>query len=318
MLNNMKTLLGLLLLLAGFVFYLVNKNASDDSEAGGFWLPELQNDFISGLTEIEISKGNEVMSLQKKDKEWFVAGGFYADTAPMMSMLQALRSAETVEAKTSNPENFKQLSLADDDLKVTLKTGGEVLVSVHLGKKSSAPGASFARRAGEDQTWLVTAIDEVAFMSEDWALKTVMDHGAEDVARVQIDNGTDAVVEISRNATDGNWQLLNIPEGKQAKMDVPWIQLASGLSRFTIDQALPLELSEKVLKVTANYQLTDASFVEVKLYQHAADYYTTINTEKYAGWMFKVPSYKFDALNKSMLDFIEDATESVVSEDDNA
>ena len=311
MLNNMKALVGVVLILAGFVYFLVNSNAVNEPAGEGAWLlPQLQGDVTGQLTELQVAKGDEVLVLIKKGQDWYVKGGFYADTAPMMQLLQALRSAQKIEAKTSNPENFKQLELSDKDLKVTLKSTDKVLAAVHLGKKAITPGGSFARLAGDDQTWLVTVIEQVAFMTDEWQLKTIIDEKADNLVQVRIDNGSDDVLEIKRGATTGAWELINVPESKQAKVGSSLLSVASGLASFSIDAAMPLDLADKSLKVTANYTRTDASVIEVKLYQHAADYFVTLDLEKYQGWMFKVPSYKFDALNKSMAEFIEDKAES--------
>ncbi|WP_154224681.1 DUF4340 domain-containing protein [Marinicella rhabdoformis] len=314
MLNNMKTMLGLVLVLAGLVYYLVNKDSSNGATGEGAWLlPQLQGDVTGELTALKISKGEEHLVMIKKGQQWYVEGGFYADTAPMMQLLQALRAAEKIEAKTSNPENFKQLGLGDDDLKVTLMAGEKVLAAVHLGKKATAPGASFARLGGKDQTWLVTAIDQVAFMSDDWTLKTLIDESAEQVVQVRIDNGSAAVIEINRDPISGTWSLASLPEDKQVKVDAPLLSMASGLASFTIETAMPVDLADKALKISADYQLTTGESIAVKVYQHAADYFVTMNLDKYKNWMFKIPSYKFDALNKSMSDFIEDKVESTAT-----
>ena len=231
MLNNMKALVGVVLILLGFVYFLLNKDTSNVTTGEGAWLlPQLQGDVTGQLTELKIAKGDDQLVMVKKGQDWFVQGGFYADTAPMMQLLQALRSAEKIEAKTSNPENFKQLELSDDDLKVSLIAGDSTMAAVHLGKKATAPGASFARLAEENQTWLVTAIDQVAYMSDDWQLKTLIDESADKVAQVRIDNGTEDVLEIKRDEITGEWKMLNIPKGKQAKVASSLLSVASGLT----------------------------------------------------------------------------------------
>lgn len=307
MLSNMKALVGVVLILSGFAYFLVNNGDVNDSSGEGAWLlPQLQGDVTGQLTEIRIAKDSAQLAIVKNGQEWYLKNGFYADTAPMMQLLQALRSAEKIEAKTRNPENFEQLELSNSDLTVSLIADDKTIAAVHLGKKATAPGASFARLVGEDQTWLVSAIDQVTYMSNDWQLKTIIDESADNLMQVHIDNGTNDVLLIKRGATTGVWELANIPEGKQAKVGSSLLSVASGLSSFGIDAAMPVDLTDKALKITANYKMINGSEVEVKVYQHAAEYFATMNLDKYKNWMFKIPSYKFDALNKSMSEFIDD------------
>ncbi len=314
--NHFKILIGFVIMLAALTYYVVysEKSAYENNESNWF-VPILQEEgVVNELNAIEIVKGEERVDLMKQGNVWFIKNGFYADTAPMMQLINALMSAKKIEAKTNNPANHTRLELdASNGLKVTLLAQDRTIASLYLGKKGNSQGTAFARLDGDDQSWLVTDIDQVNFMKDDWQLKTIFNYSPDDIVRVEIDNGKEDPIIVERNVESGLLTVVNVKEGQQLKVDVHASQFAGGLSRFTIDEALPLNLEKESAVITANYQLTNGQDVTVTLYQKDGEdvFWATVNIEKYKDWMFKVPKYKFDALNKSLAEFVE----PIVNED---
>ncbi len=313
--HNLKSLLGVAIILAGFAIYvLMSSDEQNKSEDAGFFLPNLQDpSAVTGLTQININKGGESTVLTRSGEDWVVNGGFYADTEPMMRLISGLRGAQKLEAKTKNPENFSRLGLDVDGLRVALLANEKVIADVVLGNRGAHPGTAFARLADEEQTWLVNGTDMIQGQVPDWRLKTVVDHGPDDLALVSIDNGSNDPIKIQRNVQTSLFEVVNLTDNQQLKADVHLSQLASGLSRFTIEEAHPVDLTDKSERIQANYQLKSGDTIQVKVYTGLSTsddaseqiHWATINMDKYRDWMFKIPSYKFDALNKTLAEFVE-------------
>lgn len=313
--HNLKSLLGLAIILGGLAIYVLmssdDQNITDDP---GFLLPALQDQStVAGLTQINISEAGETTALTRSGEDWVVDGGFYADTEPMVRLISGLRGAQKLEAKTKNPENFPRLGLDDNGLRVTLRSGEDVIADVHLGEKGTHPGTAFVRMAGQQQSWLVNGTDSIQSQVTDWSLKTVLDHGPEDIAQVTIDNGSNDVIKVQRNAQSGQLEVVNLSDDQQLKANVHVSQFASGLSRFTIEEAHKVNLTDKTEKIKVSYQLTHGDYIKVTAYTRLESsdetseqtYWATIDSDKYRDWMFKIPKYKFDALNKSLSEFVE-------------
>ena len=303
MLNNSKILLGLLIVAGGLAYYV------SQSDSNQHLMPTWQSDntAVEAVTEVKIKQGEEVIEIKKVGSNWLLNSGFYVNLTPLSELFQSLQSAEIVEAKTANPENFKQLSLADDDLNVAVYQGENLISHFHLGKSSNS-AMTFVRKAGDNQSYLVKNFKPVVFNVSNWQLKTLLDIPASDVIGIEFLPSEGESCKVQRNADDLSLVVTDMPADYQL-IDVAQLNnLAAGLSRLMVDDALPVNLTEKTLKQTNHYELKDNSKVTVNLYQQEEDYYLTIDGEnyvKYQGWMMKLAAYKFNALVKQAADVIE-------------
>lgn len=315
MLNNFKVLLGLLIVISGFAYY-VTLSSNEHVELPKHLMPTWQNDH-EAMTQIDrvlLSKGEENIELSKQADGWLVNGGFYANLAPLSELMQSLKQAEVVEAKTKNPENFGQLELTDNDLKITLFKNQQVFDEIHIGKRTSS-GQVFVRRAEENQTYLVKGLTPPTFNQNNWQLSTIIDVPESEVVSVTFEPADDVPFSIERNDNNDTFELANLAEDHQLKANTQLNSLATGLSRLMIDEALPLDLSQMDLLSTINYRLSDDSKVKLKLYQQDQQYFLTIAGEKvnrYQPWMMKIANYKFEALNQKLENLIEPTSESNV------
>lgn len=308
MLNNSKILLGLLIVAGGLAYY-VSQSDSNKAIKTQHLMPAWQNNnaAVEAVTEVKIKQGEETIEIKKVGNNWLLNNGFYVNLTPLSELLQSLQSAEIIEAKTANPENFKQLSLADDDLNVAVYQGENLISHFHLGKSSNS-GMTFVRKAGEKQSYLVKNLKPVVFNVSNWQLKTLLDIPANEVIGIEFLPSEGESFKVQRNVDDMSLVVVDMPADYQL-IDVAQLSsLAAGLSRLMIDDALPVNLTEKTLKQTNHYELMDNSKVTINLYQQEEDYYLTIDGEnytKYQGWMMKLAAYKFNALIKQASDVIE-------------
>jgi len=317
MLSKMKVLIGLLIVIAGLAYWVSQSQNSSETDQQQPLLPAWQqNDaLISSLDQLILTQGGEQLLLSKTADMWQLNNGFYASIEPLFDLIQALKNAEIIEAKTANPDKHDQLDLAGDDLLVSLYQAGQLQHALHVGKKTTA-GLTFVRRAGEDQTYTVKGLNAVSFNSDSWALKTVVDIAAEDVDAVTLKPADGEMITVNRNQESGDLQLANIPAGFQVQSNAHLDQLIGGLSRLTIDEALPAEswpvattdVTEVPAQLSATYLLKTGAEIHIDIYQQDDGYFLTIDSSQfpqYADWVMKIAEYKFTAMNRQLAEFIE-------------
>lgn len=316
MLNNMKVLIGLLILIAGLAYWVsVSQNQLVTTYQPLIPAWQQGDEPINAIDQVSLTKGSEQLVLTKNSDNWLINGGFYAAIEPLFDLMQALKSAEIIEAKTANPEKHAQLELAEGDLKVSLFQDGALKHAFYIGKQSTA-GLTFVRLVDEDQTYTVKGLAPISFDADKWSLKTVVDVAAEAVNEVTIKPAQGDTIKVIRNTENAALQLADMPNGFKLKPNAYLDQLVGGLSRLMIDEALPAESSplataegETVpLLLSANYLLASGETVNLAVYQQGESYLMTIDSDlypQYDGWVMKIASYKFNALNRELTEFIE-------------
>ncbi len=307
MLSNMKILLGLLLVITGLTFWVLqdNQETTINQPLIESWQKNDAN--LAAIDQVLLSQSGEQILLQKAGNQWVLNGGFYASIDPLFNLLQSFKNAEIVEVKTANPDKHGQVELSADDLKVEFHQNNTLVNAIHVGKKSST-GLTFVRHADEDQTYAVKGLGDITFNLDSWQLKTVIDLPGVEVQSIKINNAAGSVIDVSRDLTSGQLMLNNIPDGQQMKANAALDQLANGLSRLMIDGAVPLDLTEKDELLLADYGLMSGDEIKLKVYQQGDVYYLLIESAlypEYADWMMEIAAYKYEAFNRQMTDFVE-------------
>ena len=317
MINNSKVLMGILILVAGFAWYVIRQQSNDEQLPMSALMAQWQQNpnLINEVSRVELKQGDEQIVISKNDQHWVLNGGFFVNMESLFNLFQSLQTATIVEAKTANPDNHARLDLADDDLSVSIYQGDQLIKAIHLGKTSTA-GHRFVRLAGEDQTYLVQDLKPVTFNQDSWTLKTVLNIPATDIRAITVQPEDEVAFEVSKEQDSGQWVLTDIPEGHQLKADANLDVLSQGLTRLMIDSAERRTIDEWQPVVTLNYQLTNGADVQLKVLQEDESHYLQISGAEWAHyepWLMSIADYKFDALNQSLDNFVEPlvSTESV-------
>jgi|GEM_PF-1472796 len=319
MLNNMKALLGILILVAGLAYWVMRENHNDNqpTEASPLMPTWQENpDAINAIDRIEVAKGTDFVALDKRGDDWVLNDGFYADTAPISTLVQSLKRAQIKEAKTANPDNHAQLDLAETGLKVRLYEGDKLRSGVHIGKRSTS-GLTFVRRMGEDQTYAVEGMQPINANPSNWQLKTVIDVPSEQVEGISFAPAEGDEWQVVRTGDNGDLQLAQVPEGQQLKSTTALTQLANGLTKLVVNEALPVDVNGMEAHHVVTYELSGGQQVVLRTYAKDEQHYLTVEaTDKpgYSDWMFEIPAYKFDALNPVFEELLEPLAEAIDSE----
>lgn len=312
MINNIKVLLGILILVAGFAWYVMKQQTTNEQLPMSALMSEWQEnpELIDDVTRVELKQGDEQLLISKNNQHWTLNDGFFVNMDPLFALFQSLQTATIVEAKTANPENHARLELADDDLSVSIWQGDQLLKSLHLGKTSTA-GHRFVRLTGEDQTYLVQELKPVTFNEDTWTLKTVLNVPATEIKAIAVQPQDAAGFQVSKNPESGQWLLNEVPEAHQLKGTANLEVLSQGLTRLMIDSAERMTVEDLEPLVTLDYQLINGANVQLRVMQQDEDHFLHISGADwthYEPWLMRIAPYKFDALNQSLDNFIEPLT----------
>jgi hypothetical protein len=288
---NSKSLLLLLAALAiGVVAYYYNANTKQHSvDANASLIPSLA-DNLNNVTGFSITEaGDTILSeVSKSDKGWVVDGrdGYLANKTAVRILFNNLAEAKTVEAKTSNPDNYAKLGVED----VSEKNAQGILFSVeglnqpvHIifgNAGSSGKNTQFVRRQGEAQSWLINKNIKLNTDVTEWLHKDIFDIPPERIKTIQITQPDGSVVNIANDGEEEYEYTLDAtaPEGLVLSESEIY-QVANSLSSLQLrDVATFSNLdTESITPVVSIFKTFDGLTITTKAYAIDINKYFTID-----------------------------------------
>ncbi|VAW40761.1 hypothetical protein MNBD_GAMMA01-1671 [hydrothermal vent metagenome] len=327
--NNFKILIAVLLILLGISYFVLqNDNSSHSASGNELLIPELQTQ-INAVDNIIISQNKKSISLSKQSGVWTIleADNFLADANKVASLLLDLRKFKLTAEKTNNPKSYAKLSLAETGenaaIRIVLKSADKQFADISIGKKAQKGQGTYVRKNSQTQTWLAAGSLDIKLDSKDWIVSTILDIDANKIKSVTFKPADSPALSINKlTPADESFLLENIPEQMQPKADADIASLATGLQKFSIESAtLKPEDAIENLVVSITYQLFSGMIYRLDLFSYAQKHLLTISLEntgsgsefdkQLENWLYVIPKFKFDALNKKLADFIENKSEQV-------
>lgn len=234
-----------------------------DSEETGYLIPGLRAQ-INELNALDVvaADGELIAALRRGRDRWLVHNrhDYEADFRLIHDLLRELAAARLAEPRTSLPEWYPRLGLADIGTPeaggVQLEFPGTEFPAVILGRREAATGGRYARLAGAAQTWLTDRPLQVPEQAVGWLEHSVMDIPASELASVTIVHPDGDRVRLRPADDEGDqWVLLDVPEGREAGPRWEIRPVANGLANIVLedvrrhDEALP-DSAVRVLYVT--------------------------------------------------------------------
>ncbi len=342
MISNLKVLLPVLLVLALASYWVVNREeAAQPESADHEWLLPALRDDINGVNRIDLLDGDATVVLLREQGQWRLddAAGFYADREKVAALLLNLRGARYLEKKTANAENHARLGLDESAVQVRVTWPDKSPVAVLIGNRSSNGLGTFVRHSDQAQTWLVSDLNAIQVNASQWRMNKIIDVGSDLVQAVHVlRDGETALVFSKSDPGQSDFVLENMPDGLQLKTGPGADQLANGLRNFIVDSAVPQAMDDLQPVVQLRYDLYSGASHLLDVYRDAeGTHFVTLATagsaqlasqggatdsastapvdRDYTGWMFAIPEYKFNALNKTIADFTEPAQTPEITPD---
>ncbi len=303
-------LIGALAVILGALYLNANRNPHPPEVHGLALLPTLAGE-LDTVTALTVRKGGAapVVSVHKVAGQWAVAerGDYPADVAKLRKLLLALGDAKIVEEKTSSPANFSIIGVEDPtqpgatsaQATVTARDGEH---SVIVGKPAG-PGY-FARRAGQNQSYLVEPPVTLETEPRHWIESRLIDVPTKSIQSVEIKPPAGAGYVIHRlKPGEEGFGLDGTPAGRKAidaNALAPSAALLSGLTAEDVAAANGVDFSNAIraiITLTGGDAITllgasiaDKHWIEVTATKDAA------LAAKAKDRAFEVANYRYDAI----------------------
>lgn len=306
--------------------WLSSRNGSTpESMAGQRVLPDLRN-AVNSVTEIRITKGDGTTTvLQKRESDWLVAErGYPADSSQVRKLLLDLAELSVVEEKTSDPKNYAQLGV--EDVSTAQSTGTQVElvgtpkpVKLIVGK-SSGLKASYVRVADTEPSLLASPQLNVDADPKRWIDRNAIDLPTDRVQEVALKPEKGPSYTIKRESKEKEFTFTGLPKGKEAPTQMAATGVVGALASLTIDDVrkaekactdAPKNATRATYKTFDGLTLTvvgradgDDRFICVDAQSTAQETEEEAKnlTAKLGGWELEIPTYKYNAIFRSLDD----------------
>ena len=287
---NLKSLVVIIIAIAigSIAYYIGTRPSSGPEGVNTYLLPGLSEHLneVSKLTILE-AKDTVLAAISKSDKNWVVENrdNYIADITAVRKTFKTLADAKLIEAKTSNPENYRKLGVEDTNepsaqgVRIVID-GLDHDVNFIAGNKGNAgDNSQYIRIVGEEQSWLINKNLDLNKDATNWLKKDIFDIPPERIKNIKIKHSDENIIELANKGTaQFEFDLLNaLPDGKTV-LESEIYQVANALSS--------LQLTDVVLSEN----------VDLKNAQHVL---TTFQT--FDGLTIKVDSYTIDNQTYAML-----------------
>jgi hypothetical protein len=372
-------LLVLTVVVAVLVLLIPGKTGKESEFEQSRLLPGLQEQ-VNDLDWLQFSGAGAttIATLQRSEGAWRVAeaDGYPADWERLRTLLADLARAEIVEAKTANPDYYDRLGVEDIGQPEAGGTriafpAGSGLPAVIVGKRAQGRAGQYVRLEGTAASALVDRELDLPSSASDWLDKDIVDISDSEVVEVEIGHADgERVAAAKASADDEDFQLQEIPEGREIRSAWTVNSLANSLSAMTLEavareDAVDWSGATRFGLVTADGLRVDVDLaaqppadageaddeagdadreywirLQASLYRTAvgraveapeaegteqegsgeeaptdeqpADEQPVDETEarareinqRVSGWAYRIPQYKFDAMNKRMEDLL--------------
>ncbi len=249
-------------LVLGLLYAYVEKSheATYASGASGApFLPTLASS-INDAHALKVQHKDKTYTITRTEKGWGMdtKNGYPVDAGKVRSLLLALKDAEPIEEKTSDPALYEQIGVEEPDApesestRVTvLAADGKELASVIVGDRRSSKGgmsragstpaeAYYVRRSGEAASWLVQAKLQVEAEEGRWLDRTILNVDRNRLRAAEVENADGERVFVSKTAKDAtNFDVAGVPEGRELRYAGIANTFGSALSNLTLDDVVP-------------------------------------------------------------------------------
>jgi hypothetical protein len=303
-------LIGALAVILGALYLNSNRNPPPPDARGLLLLPTLAGelDFVTALT---VRKGGTapVVTVHKVARQWAVAerADYPADVVKLRKLLLALSDAKIVEEKTSSPANFSIIGVEDPTQPGAMSAQVTVAArdgehSVIVGKPSD-PGY-FARRAGENQSYLVEPPISLETEPRYWIDSRLIDVPTKSIQSVEIKPAAGAGYVIHRlKPGEEGFGLDGTPAARKAvdaSALAPSTTLLSGLNVEDVAAADGMDFgnaTQAIITMTAGDVITLIGMpIAGKHWIKVTSSKDVALAAKAKDRAFEVASYRYDAI----------------------
>ena len=332
---NMLALAAIVSLVAAGVVHSSYNSWSDEKVSGKRLFPSLetQGDATGHIT---IQKGSETINLKKAadSKIWSIVerGGYPVDPQKVRKLVVKLGQTELIERKTKSEKLHAQLDLGDPKKKGAdaklIRLGdkdNKTIAEVVVGKERRAAfgagkAGTYIRVPGDAQTWLAKVELDASTSVEDWVKPTFFDIDKDKIKSLSVAKGDEVIYKLGvKGKKAGEFELVDIPEGKKAKAKLKTVDLINGIRTLEMTDVRAAGADDAKPEMTTDLMMTDGAKYRVGMKIDGKNRWMTIAVlangkdeaaaKKLAaatkGWAFKIADWRANQTFKKPEDVFE-------------
>jgi hypothetical protein len=283
---NIKTLtiLGIITVaLIGVAILMSQQKESVSPQTGQPVFPGLMSK-INEVSELVVKAQSGTMTIVRDGESWNVKEkhNYPANMGKIRDVLIGLGELKILEAKTKKPELYEKLGLEDVEGEGSISTGvtlkdsaGTTLAEVIIGKQRPSKGNPnqdevYVRKAGDPETWLTIGKLSIEKNLSEWLDKDFLEVESKRVRRVRITHPDNTTLVLEKeNPDDLDFQITNLPEGKEIQSQFAVNNIVSTVTSLMLDDVQPnSEISfEDESVITVTFETFDGLEGTVKLFR---------------------------------------------------
>lgn len=301
--------------------------------------PQLM-DQANQVAKVQMEVGNTAITLVKGESHWTVKqkGGYPASADKVRALILGLAELQRIEPKTSNPELYAKVGLADNDpqseaMLIRLEDQGEnEILAVMVGKQKPARvGGSrsqyYVRVPTNPRVWLTEGKLPSGRTPAEWIDHRVLGPEADDIQAVQIVHADGERLQIRRNdKTDSEYVLLELSEEEEVESSYSINNIPRTLQALTADDVVAaddIQLGTDPVRVQVD---TFAGLrVDIAFFRQDGKIYARLTAaevtneedpatatdkpqvlqSRWQDWVYVIPEHQYDAVTVKKTDLIK-------------
>lgn len=283
-----------LLIVAGLIAYgafHVSQRKAPSTDVGNALLYPGLLDRINDTRSVRIETADGGFTLARDGDKWSMAerNGYPAHADKVRESLMQLAGLRIRETKTSKPENYATLGVADGDARrvIVQDAEGGALLDLLVGKARQARGVEepghYVRRQGEATAYLVEGELGLPADRNEWTDTAIVDLPVDRVRQVTINHqGAQPVTVSKQSRMEQLFTLQDPPEGYDARSSA----VVSSIGGLLLDVRL-----EDVIAASRLEGMTPRTIVEVQTFDGLV---ATLEQYDHEGRVFVVFDFSFN------------------------
>lgn len=317
---NNKTLLvtlGAAVVIGGIGIGLYDSKKSSGDLQSPLILPELAS-VAANIEHIKLaSAGNKLVVESHKDGgQWLIdnLGNYNADIGPLSTLINNLKDARKIEAKTAKPELFHHLGLRDISdgqskaMLVSISGGGKEY-KLLIGDSAKSGSGQYVRVAGENQTYLVDKSFNKPDKAEDWVKTKLFDFELTDIASVSLE-GVQQYSLTKADKEQASFALSPIPQTHELKYESITDALPRSVANLGFEALVPMaQKADVASEQTIVVKLFDnPQTIELGLSKVEDKHYVTVKGDNplWSQWAYELTDYNYNQLIKAKNDYLNE------------
>ena len=318
------------LVLMTLAYLSVRDTDSVETELGRLVFTDL-NASLDQVTQVRINLGQQAVSLEKQAGDWRVVDreGYSADMPQVSRLLRSLADMVYLEPKTSRPERFVSLSLANKDAQQGAATYVELqapnqLWSLLVGAAPVNRGGQYIRLPAQDQAWLVDQRLMLDSSPAQWLSPVILNVDSEQVKTVILSRQNAGMVKIGNiSAASGEIEsarVTNLPGDVSVTYTGAADEVTRALVNLRLQDVQALNNIDWQDAIAAQFELVDNKTLLIRGVMVAGECWISVSLgsdfspqerliyglgDDVEQWAYKVSQYNYQLLARQMVDFIE-------------